>query len=116
MGPMQAILSGVVTIFYYAMVIAAVWKLFQVATDLGEIKKLLTEMRRETPIPAAKPVENAPVTHAAAPVTVPVPTAAPPLPPVMAGPISLESAEALLREIEAESHALAAAEQPKATA
>jgi hypothetical protein len=104
------------------MVIAAVWKLFQVATDLGDIKKLLKEMRRETPIPAARPVEIAPVAYASAPLaatvpaTVPVPPAAPPLPPVMAGPISLESAEALLREIEAESHALAAAEQAKTTA
>jgi hypothetical protein len=91
-GPIPAILSGVMTIFYYGMVIAAVWKLFQVATDLGEIKTILAEMQRSrTPTAAAKP-------------------------PALAGPISLESAEALLREVEAESHALAAAERPKTTA
>ena len=103
-GPMQAIMSGVMTIFFYAMVIAAVWKLFQVASDLGEIKTLLNEMRRTVPTPVAPPTQAV----AAAPVPAP--------PPVMAGPISLESAEALLREVEAESHALAAAEAPRTTA
>jgi len=93
---MEAIMSGVMTIFLYAMVVASVWKLFQVAADLGEIKTLLTEMRRTTP--AAKPVET------------PTP------PPVLAGPISLESAEALLRQVEAESLALTAAEHRKTTA
>jgi hypothetical protein len=104
-GPLQAIMSGVMTIFYYAMVIAAVWKLFQVATDLGDIKKMLSEMRQSAPAPAV-------------PAPRPVGAAAPPpvytQPPVMAGPISLESAEALLREVEAESHALAA-QPPKTT-
>jgi hypothetical protein len=98
-GPMQAIMSGVMTIFYYAMVIAAVWKLFQVATDLGEIKTMLAEMRRTASTPELKPLASS--------------TAAAP-PPIMAGPISLESAEALLREVEAESQALA--NQPKTTA
>jgi len=105
-GPMEAIMSGVMTIFYYAMVIAVVWKLFQVATDLGEIKTMLSEMRRTAIVPQVKPAEPSFAT----------PSAAPPLPPVMAGPISLASAEALLREVEAESHALAAAQSPKTTA
>ena len=104
MGSMEAIMSGVMTIFLYAMVVASVWKLFQVAADLGEIKTLLTEMRRTTPTPVVPPVQAV----AAAPT--------PATPPVMAGPISLESAEALLREVEVESHALAAAETPKTTA
>jgi len=98
---MQAIMSGVMTIFYYAMVIAAVWKLFQVAADLGEIKTLLKEGRAA--IPAVKVPQSAP------------PAFAPP-PPVPSGPISLESAEALLREVEAESHALAAADRSKTNA
>lgn len=97
MGSMEAIMSGVMTIFLYAMVVASVWKLFQMAADLGEIKTLLTEMRRTTP--AIKPIE-----------TTPTP------PPILAGPISLESAEALLRQVEAESQALAAAERSKTTA
>lgn len=92
MGPMQAIMSGVITIFFYALVIAVVWKVFQMATDLSEIKVLLTDLRKTAPPAAMKPV--------------PPPVAAV-APPIMTGPISLESAEALLREVEAESHALA---------
>ncbi len=57
MGAMQAIMSGVMTMFLFAMVIVTVWKLFQVSGELNEIKTLLTEMRRTTP--AAKPVETA---------------------------------------------------------
>ena len=93
MGEMQAIMSGVMTLFLFAMVTITVWKLFQVSGELNEIKTLLTEMRR-TP-PGAKPT--------------PTP------PPILAGPISLESAEALLREVAAESQAMAA-EPPKTTA
>jgi hypothetical protein len=89
-GAMQVILSGVMTLFFYALVFAAVWKLFQVATDLGEIKTMLSEMRRGIANPELKPI--------AAPAST---------------PISLESAEALLREVAAESHALASAEPPK---
>ena len=95
MGSMDAIMSGVMTIFLYAMIVASLWKLFQVAADVSEIKTLLTEMRRTTSAP--KPVEpSAPA-------------------PILAGPISLESAEALLREVAAESQAMAA-EPPKTTA
>lgn len=100
MGPMQAIMSGVITIMFYAMVIAAVWKLFLMASDLSEIKTLLTDIRRNTASPVASQA---------------VPVAAPaPAPPVLAGPISLESAEALLREVAEEEHALS--QQTKTTA
>ena len=84
MGMVQALMSTVMAIFFYALVIAAVWKLFQISTDLGEIKTLLANANR--PAPAVKPVP-----------AVVAPTA---------GPISLESAEALLREVAEESHAL----------
>jgi hypothetical protein len=100
MGPVPAILNGVITIFFDAIILAAVWKLFQVATDLGEIKILLTDIRRNTVNPAVKPVEAA----------APAPSAP------FAGPISLESAEALLREVAAESHTMAPVEPPKTTA
>jgi hypothetical protein len=111
-GPMQAVMQGVITIFFYAMIIAAVWKLFMMAADIGEIKKLLTDIRSNTAAPA--PQIPARVPSAAVPVgalsqalpVASVPT--PPPPPIAAGPISLESAEALLREIEAEERALAA--------
>lgn len=107
MGPMQAIMSGVITIMFYAMVIAAVWKLFLMASDLSEIKTLLTDIRRNTASPAAaQPVPAAPVAGA---VSAPAPA-----PPVLAGPISLESAEALLREVAEEEHALS--QQSKTTA
>ena len=106
MGPMEAIMSGVTTIFYFAMVVAVVWKIFQIATDLSQIKAQLIEMRQTQPVPAPRPVATAPAP----------PTPVQAQPPILAGPISLESAEALLREIEAESHALAAAERPQTTA
>ena len=101
MGPMQAILSGVMTIFFYAMVVALVWKVFQISTDLSEMKALLKEIRENPATPAVKPV------------TAVIPS---PAPPVLAGPISLASAEALLREVAAESSSLAASERPKTTA
>ncbi len=114
-GAMQAIISGVMTIFFYAVVIAAVWKIFQATSELMEIKKLLVDIRHNTSSPAATPVVAAVVPVAVAqPVVAPVvptpavaaaPVAAAP-PPVMSGPISLEAAEALLREVGAESEAL----------
>ena len=105
MGPMQAIMQGVITIFFYGMVIAAVWKLFMMAGDLTEMKTILSDIRRNTanPAAAASPVPAAPAA-AATPA---------PVPPMLAGPISLESAEALLREVAEEEHALA--QQPKTT-
>ena len=79
MGALPAIISFAMTLFSYAILLAAMWKLFQIANDLSEIKTLLANQRS---IPA---------------------------PPVVApGPISLASAEALLREVAAESHAAAA--------
>jgi hypothetical protein len=74
------------------------------AADMGEIKKLLTDIRNNTAgQTAAKPVPlAAPTSVAATPVA----------PPILAGPISLESAEALLREVAAEEQTLAA-QQPK---
>jgi hypothetical protein len=111
-GPMQAIMSGVITIFFYAMVIAAVWKLFLMASDMGEIKKLLTDIRNNTasPLAAAKPAPLATPTLAHVPAA--SVAAAPVAPPILSGPISLESAEALLREVAAEEQALAS-QQPK---
>ena len=114
MGPMQAVMQGVITIFFYAIVIVAVWKLFTMATDMGEIKKLLTEIRSNTAAPALRTaevpasVQVAAIPAAAVPVATAPAAAAPLPPPIATGPISLESAEALLREIEAEERALAA--------
>jgi hypothetical protein len=97
---MLGILSGIVTLFFYILVFAAVWKLFQMATDLGEIKTILSDMRRTAASPEPRPLAAA------------LPPSAPS--PVPAGPNSHESAEALLREVEAESRRLATVEPPKA--
>jgi hypothetical protein len=110
-GPMQAIISSVMTIFFCAIVIAAVWKVFQAASELTEIKKLLTDIRHNTtnPVAATQAVAApAPVAvSVAAPQPVaPTPVAVAPPTPMPAGPISLEAAEALLREVAAESAAL----------
>ncbi len=58
----------------YALLLAGVFKLFQIATDLGEIKDLLRDLKRNT--------EN-------------------PLPPALS---SSQSAESLLRAVSAESY------------
>ncbi len=86
MGSIQGLVTGAITLSLYVLVAAAVWRLFQMATDLSEIKAILADIRRST-TNATKPVESA----------------RPAPPPVPAGPISLESAEALLREVAAES-------------
>jgi hypothetical protein len=104
---MQAILSGVITIFFYAIIIAAVWKVFMMATDLGEIKTILADIRKNSTglaAPAPKPAGAY------------VPAAAPVVPAVLSQPISLESAEALLREVAAEEQALAQQAKPIPTA
>ena len=84
---MQALLSSANALIYYAALIAVVWKLFQISADMAEIKTLLKDgsKNQATAVPRT----------AAAPASVPE-----------AGPISLESAEALLRQVAAESHAL----------
>jgi hypothetical protein len=85
-GALPAIISFAMTLFSYAILLAAMWKLFQIASDLAEIKTLLANQRNipAPPAPSYHPVAPAP------------------------GPISLESAEALLREVAAESHGAAA--------
>jgi hypothetical protein len=86
-GALPAIISFAMTLFSYAILLAAIWKLFQIASDLAEIKTLLANQR-----------------------SIPAPPAVAPAP----GPISLESAEALLREVAAESHAAAQPAKPVA--
>jgi hypothetical protein len=48
MGPLQLIISGVGSLLVYGMMIAGVYKLFQIATDLTEIKDTLQEIKRNT--------------------------------------------------------------------
>jgi hypothetical protein len=48
MGPVQVIFSAFGSLVVYGLVIAAVYKLFQIATDLTEIKDALQEIKRNT--------------------------------------------------------------------
>jgi len=52
----QAVVSSGVTIVVYAVILAGVYKLFQIATDVGEMKDLLRDIKRNTQeIPAPHP-------------------------------------------------------------
>jgi len=72
-----AALSSVASMLFLTMVVAGVYKLFQVATLLSEMKDLLLDIKRNT---------NS------------QPLATPPSTP-FSGPITLESAENLLRAV-----------------
>ena len=48
MGPMQVVFSGLVTIIVYGVILFGVYKLFQIGSDVSEIKELLREIRRNT--------------------------------------------------------------------
>jgi hypothetical protein len=45
---LQFIISGVFTIIGYAMVLFAVYKVFQISTEVTEIKNLLQDIKRNT--------------------------------------------------------------------
>ena len=44
----QVLFSGVITIVAYAVIMSGVYKLFQIATMLGEIKDVLQDIKRHT--------------------------------------------------------------------
>ena len=48
LAPVQAILGTLVSIVIYAVILMGVIKLFQIATDLSEIKDLLHDIKRNT--------------------------------------------------------------------
>ena len=48
MGPLQLIVGGLGSLIVYGIVIAAVYKLFQIATELSEIKDTLQDIKRNT--------------------------------------------------------------------
>ena len=52
---MQAFVSSVITIVVYAVILAAVVKMFQIGKDLSEIKDLLQDIKRNTTDYAASP-------------------------------------------------------------
>lgn len=48
MAPLQVVVSGIVTIVVYSLILAGVFKLFQIGTNLSEIKDLLQDLKRNT--------------------------------------------------------------------
>ena len=48
MAPFQMVVSGIVTIVVYSLILAGVFKLFQIATSLSEIKDLLLDIKHNT--------------------------------------------------------------------
>ena len=44
----QEIVSGLLTLLVYSLMFAGVYKVFQIATDMGEIKELLRDIRRNS--------------------------------------------------------------------
>jgi len=56
-GFFQEVVSGLLTLLVYSLMFAGVYKVFQIATDMGEIKELLRDIRRNSDhapaIPAA---------------------------------------------------------------
>jgi hypothetical protein len=55
LGSLQLAISGIMTILVYSMILLTVFKIFQIATDLSEIKELLKDVKRNSedhsPIP-----------------------------------------------------------------
>ena len=112
MGFVQTLVSGLLSIVAYGLLMAAVYKIFQLHTEMGEIKALLKDIRNNTDAPRA-PLASAPAPQAvqAAPIPAPAPISAPtiapaapsPIPSELSQPMSVESAEALLRQVAMES-------------
>ena len=48
MGPVQVAVSGLVTLLVYSLLLFSAFKIFQIATELGEIKELLKDIKRNT--------------------------------------------------------------------
>lgn len=50
MGSLQFVISGVLTLIVYSMILFAVYKVFQISTDVTEIKSLLRDIKRNTSV------------------------------------------------------------------
>ena len=46
MGPLQVAISSLATIVVYSLLLFAAFKIVQIATELGEIKELLKDIKR----------------------------------------------------------------------
>jgi hypothetical protein len=61
-GPLQVAISGIMTILVYTVILFGVFKIFQIATDLSEIKEVLKDIKRasEDHSPAALSTARSP--------------------------------------------------------
>jgi hypothetical protein len=50
MGAVQVVFTTVGTLFVYSMIAAGVFKLFQISADLGEMKDILKDLKRNAEI------------------------------------------------------------------
>lgn len=48
MGPIPMVISGVVSLVMYSLVILGIYKVFQIGTDVNEIRDLLRDIKRNT--------------------------------------------------------------------
>jgi hypothetical protein len=54
------IISGLATLVVYGLIVASVYKVFQMSSDLTEVKELLKDIRRNTEVatPVTQSTEN----------------------------------------------------------
>lgn len=100
MGIVTAFIGEVVAIAGYMILFTGVYKLFQIATELGEIKQLLKDQSRSSSLTSAIVPAHAPNTGLG-------------FPPLVSSDDASEYAEKLLRAVNAESQH-AAPESPVA--
>jgi hypothetical protein len=48
LGPLQVAISGIMSVVVYTVILFAVFKIFQISTDLSEIKELLKDIKRNS--------------------------------------------------------------------
>ena len=61
MGPMQLVISGLLTLIVYGIALFAVYRIFQISKDVAEIKEMVREIKRNTQdAPVARVAESTP--------------------------------------------------------
>jgi len=96
MGPVQLVVSGVLTLLVYTMVLFAIYRIFQISADVKEIKALLLKGAKPNTAEASPSMSSQPMssqTHVQRPSS--------PVPPLSSPP---PSPEALVRAVHAASY------------
>ncbi len=60
MGSLPVIIGSLGTLFVYAVIAAGAMKLFQIATDVGEMKEILKDIKRNSEELASPPGRTTP--------------------------------------------------------